>query len=950
MNAQLVSKFKAAKWASPAEQEAFLLETVNIEATTVLKILDLLTAKDAPKDALLHRKRCQVFVLVVDKCKNTALFVPLVKSLKAADPTLRSSLVQAIPKVNKIQEHNELCAALNHPDSQVRSAVSQLLAQLGGKTVLETLTQNLRSSSFQGRMEAIEVLVRVSGPYSLTVLEEVIVTGNRVPEKVLALKFLGEPKFFQKEAPRAVKVLSMALYDAVEQVAVQAINAFNKLCTEEDWFEALAPMMDSDRVATIRVALEGLKRFPSPRSIVMLERKLRGGPNSVRMSVLSVLEAIGTDDILGPLTDALGHKQQTVRNKASEVLANLGREGKLDLARTIIFLLKSRDVNVRRTAVELARTVKDASSTLWPKLLSVLRDEDWWVRERVVDVLVEMAGQQLTRHIVEFLKDPSDVVRRYAIDVLRRLKDPQSLGALLRAATEDADWWVREKALEAIAELKDARAVPYILQIMQGVPELRLTCLVCLKQMEATTTAAQVAATLADPDPDIRFAALDCLRAFNDPTHSAAVKPLSSDPELVVRNAARELLTLWNVQLATEGTHRDALSPLDQLLVAMAKQEADDLIMLSGRAVAIKKLGKVSPLIRNALSPEQVKSVLIPKLTSAQLSELDQMRDIDFSYEVKAEGLRFRANIFQEANGLAAVFRIIKGTIPDVDTLGLPEAVIELGELKNGLVLIGGPTGSGKSTTLAALIHNINQKLNRHIISLEDPIEVLHPSLKSLVNQREIGTHTLSFSNALRATLREDPNVILVGELRDLATIQFAVTAAETGHLVFGTVHTVSADTTVDRVVNAFPGRQQEQVRSMLAESLRAVVCQYLVRQKDGVNRCLAMEIMKNNEAIASLIRKGKAFQIPSVVATGRDVGMQLMDSDLMRLFKEGKVDIEEVYVKARSKKDFEPYMPQVAIPGQPPGGPPKAPANPAAAPQKPEAPTTTPPTRAVAS
>jgi len=336
----------------------------------------------------------------------------------------------------------------------------------------------------------------------------------------------------------------------------------------------------------------------------------------------------------------------------------------------------------------------------------------------------------------------------------------------------------------------------------------------------------------------------------------------------------------------------------------------------------VKRLGKTIPLTKTPLTPGQVKSLLLPKLSTSQIKELDELRDVDFSYEVKSDALRFRANVFQDYGGIAAVFRIIKGSLPEIDKLGLPPVVIQLGELKNGLVLVGGPTGSGKSTTLAALINYINRNYGKHIISLEDPIEVIHPSVKSLVTQREVGTHTHSFNNALRATLREDPNVILVGELRDLATISFAVTAAETGHLVFGTVHTVSADTTVDRMINAFPARQQETVRSMLAESLRAVCCQFLLRHKDGVSRCLAIETMINNDAISALIRKGKAYQIPSVVATAREEGMQLMDADLMRLFKEGKVSIEEVYVKARSKREFEAFMPGGAPAAQAPASP----------------------------
>ena len=285
---------------------------------------------------------------------------------------------------------------------------------------------------------------------------------------------------------------------------------------------------------------------------------------------------------------------------------------------------------------------------------------------------------------------------------------------------------------------------------------------------------------------------------------------------------------------------------------------------------------------------------------------------MDYSHEVKSEGLRFRANVFNQLSGLSGVFRRIRGKLPEIETLGLPPLVRTFGDLKNGLVLVGGPTGSGKSTTLAALIDYINRTSSRHIIALEDPIEVIHRRKLSLVNQREIGAHTRSFSAALRSTLREDPNVILVGEMRDLITIEFTVIAAETGHLVFGTVHTVSAATTVDRMISAFPPGQQEQVRSTLADSLRAVICQYLLSEKTGGGRVLAVELMVNNEAVANLIRKGKAFQLPSIIATSREQGMQLMDNDLLRLVKEGRISAEDGYVKAVSKKEFEPFMNEV--------------------------------------
>jgi twitching motility protein PilT len=252
------------------------------------------------------------------------------------------------------------------------------------------------------------------------------------------------------------------------------------------------------------------------------------------------------------------------------------------------------------------------------------------------------------------------------------------------------------------------------------------------------------------------------------------------------------------------------------------------------------------------------------------------------------------------------VFRIIKDKIPVLEELGLPPIVHTFAELKNGLVLIGGPTGSGKSTTLAGIIDHINRNSSRHVVTLEDPIEVIHHQKKCLINQRELGTHTHSFERALRATLRQDPDVILVGEMRDLDTVRFALTASETGHLVFGTVHTVSVDTSIDRMINVFPGGQQPQVRALLADTLRAVACQYLLKRKDGQGRVLAVEVMLNNDAIANLIRKGKTFQIPSVIATQREAGMQSMDSDLERVYKAGLISAEDAYMKAANKKNFE--------------------------------------------
>jgi twitching motility protein PilT len=935
-NKELISLFKAAKWAKPEDLETFLLSAGEITPPELLKMLEIIGAKTALSEPN-HKQQLIAFGRLAEGNTHKSLFVPYVKAFTTKDAALRQLLGNLIPKVNNIGEHGELVNLLRSADVPLRQATASVLRKIGGKTVFQLLSDRLGETEFAGRVEAIDVLAQTAGHYAIPSLQHAIAAG-KVPEKLHALKYLGDPKFVGKDTTTALKVLTGVLSDPSEQVVVRAIGCFGALCTEDEWFETLLPSLDASNVNMVRAAVDSLRRFGSPRVVTALERKMRVGPNLIRFAVLDTLMAIGTDEVLPALVEALGHKQVVIRTRAGEVIAELSKLGKLDLSRTVIWLLRSRDDNVRRMAVELARSVKDPDGNLWPKLLACLRDEDWWVRERVVDALVEMAGKQMTRHVVAYLGDPSDVVRRYAIDVLIRIKDPQALGALVRVVNNDPDWWAKEKAIEAISAINDERAVPYLADAMQVNPELRIPVLDALGKLNARSATQQVCAQLNDPEPDVRYAALECLKVFNDPSLVESIRPLAQDPEIRIKNAARALLMRWNIEVGAAPAVEGATSTLDRLLIAMAQSQCDDLILASGRQAMVKRLNRTVPLVRNVFTSDQVKALIHPLLTPAQLNELQAMRDVDLSYAIKSEGLRFRANVFTHSGGLAAVFRIIKGKLPSLEELQLPPSIMGLGDLGNGLVLVGGPTGSGKSTTLAALIDYINRTQGKHIISLEDPIEVMHSRVKSLVTQREIGTHTRSFNSALRSTLREDPDVILVGEMRDLATISFAVSAAETGHLVFGTIHTVAADTSIDRLINTFPGGAQDQVRSMLSASLRAVVCQYLLRKRDTEGRRLALEVMINNEAISSLIRKGKCYQIPSVIATGKDQGMQSMDNDLLRLVKEGAIFPDEAYMKARSKKEFESFLD---------GGVPKAPeaakappAGPAAAPAAAGAPT----------
>ncbi|MBN2801766.1 MAG: PilT/PilU family type 4a pilus ATPase, partial [Deltaproteobacteria bacterium] len=876
----------------------------------VRAMLELLTnAKDSAGD-FKHEMRFEIFKKVSLSVNDQGLFPYIVKAIKSGELRLKEFVVKLILKNNNPREHGKLVMLLKSPDRSVRRYASAALKIVGGRTVLDVLEKIIDDKDFEDRSDAIDLIVPMASYHSIKLLGKVLEVG-KTAEKQKALQYLSDEQYMQRGSQEALKAIMIAIQDKSESVASMAASSFSALASEEEYWEYIGPLLDSPNLSIVKAAVHGLRFFRSPRVLITLEKKLRIGPNVIRFEAVNAMEVIGNDSVLPVLADALGHKDLSVRKLAGEVLSRLSQARKVDVARTIIWLLNSHNVNVRRMAVEVARSVKDPNGELWPRMLVMLRDEDWWVRERVMDALVEMAGKQLTPHMVNMLNDPNDVMRRFAVDVMARLKDEKALGALIKSAQEDSDWWVKEKSVEAIAAINDQRAVSYIVDLMNKDESLQYCCILALKDLKAVSAAPYVAKMLKSADADVKESAIECLGEFDANQYALDIQPLIADDSPRVARIAQQQLIRWNIALNDQfvASRDKAVSFLDRMLMAVVDGNGDDLILSSDSQPYMKKMGRILSLSSSTLTHAQIMAVLTPHLTLAQMDDLENMHDIDFSYELKANNARFRANIFRNEKGYGGVFRKINAEAPKLENLGLPEVVKSFGDKKWGLILVGGPTGSGKSTTLSAMIDYINTNYDRHIITIEDPIEVVHKSKKGLVTQRELGTHAKSISSALRATLREDPDVILVGEMRDLETISFAVNAAETGHLVFGTLHTVSADTSIDRIINTFPAKEQDQVRATLADNLQAVVCQHLVRRKDKKGRVVAAEVLLNSGAVANLIRTGKTYQIPSVVATSRDVGMQSMDTELIRLYREGIIDSEEVYIKANSKKEVEDLM-----------------------------------------
>lgn len=343
---------------------------------------------------------------------------------------------------------------------------------------------------------------------------------------------------------------------------------------------------------------------------------------------------------------------------------------------------------------------------------------------------------------------------------------------------------------------------------------------------------------------------------------------------------------------------------ITELLAFSVQNKASDLHLSAGMPPMIRVHGDVRRINLPAMEHKQVHAMLYEVMNDGLRKVYEEHLEVDFSFVIPGLA-RFRVNAFNQDRGTAAVLRTIPSTILSLEALNAPKIFGDLALKPRGLVLVTGPTGSGKSTTLAAMVNHVNENEYAHILTVEDPIEFVHESKKGLINQREVGTHTHSFAAALRSALREDPDVILVGELRDLDTIRLALSAAETGHLVLGTLHTVSAAKTIDRIVDVFPGDEKEMVRAMLSESLQAVISQTLIKTKDGNGRVAAHEIMLGTPAIRNLIREAKVAQMYSAIQTGSSVGMQTLDANLMELVRRNQISMGSARSAAKMPENF---------------------------------------------
>jgi len=637
----------------------------------------------------------------------------------------------------------------------------------------------------------------------------------------------------------------------------------------------------------------------------------------IRLRVLDLVEEIEPGEAVRVSLSRLRDESPQVQQKAVRSLASaLERlESSSDAAEDQLFgLLTDGSEAVRGGVVDILMGRPDRDRLL-RKLLLFCKGVMGWVRERTLDSLRRYA-EDLTRPVIELMDDEDEDVRTMALLLGATLEAPEAVPHIAKLLGDD-DWWLRMIAAETLGKIGDVRAVDALMGSLED-PECGQAAIEALASIGDKRATAAIARQLSRPEIEVRVEAIEALKRLQDPRVVPVLEQCAErDPVAAVRERADRVATELSGGMGQRDSrafhipeeHRsdtlDKLSALEMLLVETREREGSDLHLIVGCSPTVRIHGRLQRMHHPALTDEMIRGLLSFILDDAQTEVLKQHKQLDLCHAIPQAG-RYRCNVYEESKGLAASFRVIPAIVPTLDDIGLPAHLGDLVNYHQGLVVVAGPSGSGKSTTLAALVNLFNEQKRCHILSLEDPIEFVHPAKGALVTQRQIERHTGSFASALRGALRQDPDIIVVGQMRDPETVRLAIEASETGHLVIGTMNTTSAYKTVDRIVDSFPVAEQAQIRTMLSETLKAVVAQQLLPSDVSEGRVACFEVMMGTRDIRLLIRDNKTFQIPGQMQIGERWGHVTVDKALARLLESGKISADQAYARAQNKENFE--------------------------------------------
>jgi twitching motility protein PilT len=809
---------------------------------------------------------------------------------------------------------------------------------------LEALFGRLRARQWKTEAERDELLKTLAASPNLAA-EDV---GWMAVDTDAVLRQAGLALLKRHPYEAAAAGLFPFLGSQTEGVRRQAMVALEQLAGGQ-FLEKIPALFSNPDPAVVHAALDYLKRSPNERVLPHIAKVL-GSTHSpaVRKKAFAIAEATASPRVTAIALAALEDDDEGLRYRAVQLLSKFPDETQIP---ALLAHCRNDSTRVKDAAIAALGPVLAKSQKSWAEdVLPLLSDTNPKVRQLASRIIATQDPARIADAFLQTFKGQYGPVRDRAVEALRELSPEFIRAFLARDASEDPleaglaasiavtirsaevvphcqrfltgdDWWLRDRAAMALAEIRDEAALPQLLDMLSD-PESNLSAAAALgawgtpKALPALLEAYKQSSAFVD----LRLEILDAFARIQDPKVAPLLqKIVQVDPSPLVRGKAMRLVRqrAGEPEVEPSGSGR-VFAPVDfestpspslsDLLRHARAVSASDLHLGTGTVPRVRIHGRLVPLPLPEPTTEQMDAWIRPILGDEQTADLEAKRQLDFCHK-DAELGRFRTNVFFERKGLNAVLRLVPYEIPNLTDIGLPESLWEITGYSQGLILVTGPAGCGKTTTLAALVDRVNETEHGHIITVEDPIEYVHPSKESLVNQREIPSHSKSFAKALRQSLREDPDVILVGEMRDLETISLAITASETGHLVLATLHTTTASSTVDRIINAFPPDQQGQIRMMVADSLKAVISQALLPRRDGTGRVAAFEILRNTPNVAGLIRDSKTFQIPTAIQTGSASGMQLMDGALLQLVQEGVIEPRVAWDKALRKEAFEPYL-----------------------------------------
>lgn len=819
------------------------------------------------------------------------------------DRDLRKFIIRILPQISNAGIVPQIANLYRHPNKVFRDAARELLENFDLDTVVDCLASELTTGVWANRTEPLKFLNEVAPDKILEPCRQSLTTGNE-DDRITAIELLAELR-----TEDALNLLADAASDNSTRARLSIASAVGRIPGDTS-VKILLSFMDDPKSAVIVKALEGLRRLGDEKGIEACVKCASHEDSNVRAQSLFTLGEIGTAEHVELLLNGIKDPDIHIRQSALKATIHVSRKEGIDITQLISLLMTDDDVNVRRAGAQILGEVQ--APALYGSIFDYLQDPDWWVREIVANSLAKIKDKRVFPAVVELLNHPDPSLRRYAVEILISIGNKKAVKDILKLL-KDPDWWVRERAVTALGKLGDETIIDILAKLLD-IPELIGATAGALGDIGHHSAVGPLLDHLDTADTESCLAILDALDHIKARDAIPILEQYLHHVNRDIRNKTKEVLAHLKVERldgmpkTESGGVRKHLSILDTMLMQIIEKGGKDLFLVSDQPAIARFDGNLTPISEEHLSQDQILSMASTILTPEQDQRFQEHRDLVFSYESQS-GNRFRGNLIKHSHGLNLVLRVLPEQIPQLEDLNLPECVEELAALQSGLILINGPAQSGKTTTASALINRINESCDKNIITIEDPVEFIHTRKNCLITQREIGRHATEFSRALRASLGEDPDIVFLSNIPDIETLVPAVEAAEAGRLIIATIETVSTLKALDYMIGMYPIHRQNLARTMISESLRAILTQRLIPRTDGNGQIAATEILMNTGSIKGLIRYNRFFQIPAVIASSPSHGMISMDQSLIHLIRDERVTRDEAYARALDKDQFELYL-----------------------------------------